>query len=210
LTPWLESIGETVLAPRINAGSSDSYSGLWRKVLSEVQVSHSKREAGFVAGVKQQVASLVDQMPKTVTPDDVRRALKGLGSTGVLLIMIIDEFDQIQDERIRKSFSDTIKTMSDNSVPVTIVLVGVANNVDELLLEHRSVERALVQIHLPRMAPDELGGNSQQGDGAFDGNGNRPGGSELHYIPVAGIAFLYPHARPALRKICHPTRVVEN
>jgi hypothetical protein len=36
------------------------------------------------------------------------------------------------------------------------VLVGVADSVDELIAEHQSIERALVQIHMPRMSEAEL------------------------------------------------------
>ena len=37
-----------------------------------------------------------------------------------------------------------------------MVLIGVADSVGELIREHRSVERALAQIHMPRMTRDEL------------------------------------------------------
>lgn len=36
------------------------------------------------------------------------------------------------------------------------MLIGVADSVDELVHEHHSVERALVQVHLPRMSDDEV------------------------------------------------------
>jgi hypothetical protein len=42
-------------------------------------------------------------------------------------------------------FRSLIKVLSDNSVPATLVLVGVADSVDALIVEHQSIERALVQ-----------------------------------------------------------------
>lgn len=39
---------------------------------------------------------------------------------------------------------------------VTILLVGVAQNVDDMLANHQSVERCLVQIRMPRMSKYEL------------------------------------------------------
>ncbi len=156
LTPWLESAGKRIIAPRINAGNVDSFSGLWKKIFFEVQVSRDKRQVGFVEGGESQVINVADRLPRTISPDDIRRVLTELAGREVLLVMIVDEFDQITDDKIRKMFSDTIKTISDHSVPATIILVGVARNIDELITEHRSVERAIVQIHLPRMRPEEL------------------------------------------------------
>ena len=36
------------------------------------------------------------------------------------------------------------------------MLVGVADSVDQLIEEHQSIERAAVQIHMPRMSVSEL------------------------------------------------------
>ena len=46
--------------------------------------------------------------------------------------------------------------MSDHAVNATVVLVGVADSVDELIAAHASVERALSQILMPRMTRGEL------------------------------------------------------
>jgi hypothetical protein len=53
-------------------------------------------------------------------------------------------------------FAETIKLLSDRSVPATVILVGVADDVSSLLAEHASVERALVQVQMPRMSREEL------------------------------------------------------
>src|SRR5262249_47535530 len=50
----------------------------------------------------------------------------------------------------------TIKTLSDHPSKTTVALVGVADHVNELIEDHRSVERALIQIKMPRMSADEL------------------------------------------------------
>src|SRR6266513_631954 len=52
--------------------------------------------------------------------------------------------------------NDTIKTLSDHSVDATLIFVGVADSVDQLISEHQSVERALRQIRMPRMSVEEL------------------------------------------------------
>jgi hypothetical protein len=52
--------------------------------------------------------------------------------------------------------ADTIKTLSDNAIKTTLILVGVADAVDELIGEHPSIERPLKQIHMQRMSKAEL------------------------------------------------------
>ncbi len=53
-------------------------------------------------------------------------------------------------------YISAIKTLSDHSVGCTLILVGVADTVDELIAEHQSIERALLQVRMPRMSRDEL------------------------------------------------------
>jgi hypothetical protein len=73
------------------------------------------------------------------------------------VVLLIDEFDRITDSTTRRKFADTIKILSDWAVNATIVLVGVADSVGELIAEHESISRALVQLHMPRMERSELG-----------------------------------------------------
>ena len=72
------------------------------------------------------------------------------------LIVIFDEFDRIKNTEVITAMADTIKALSDNSVNATILLIGVADSVNELIREHQSIERALVQIPMPRMSDHEI------------------------------------------------------
>ena len=70
--------------------------------------------------------------------------------------MIFDEFDRLTDQPARRTMADTIKALSDHAVPATIVVVGVAETVSELIAEHESIDRSLIQIPMPRMEINEL------------------------------------------------------
>src|SRR4030095_16322143 len=50
----------------------------------------------------------------------------------------------------------TIKTLSDHAVPTTLILIGVADYVEDLIAEHQSIERALVPVPMQRMSKEEL------------------------------------------------------
>jgi len=71
-------------------------------------------------------------------------------------IVVIDEFDRVKDQAASTLVADTIKSLSDHSVDATLIIIGVADSIDDLIAEHRSIERAIVQIQMPRMSDDEV------------------------------------------------------
>jgi Cdc6-like AAA superfamily ATPase len=148
-------VRQVVLAPRVNCDAADDYSSVWMKVFSEIELTKKTQGTGFVTIETASSTPLLATLPKVITPEVVRQTLALLGS-GAPVIVIIDEFDRLEESAVRRLFADTIKTLSDHTIPVTLVLVGVADTVDALIEEHHSVERALVQIQMPRMSRAEL------------------------------------------------------
>jgi Cdc6-like AAA superfamily ATPase len=155
LPDFLKEVGANVLIARANADFSDDYSTLWRKVLQEVTVLEVREGIGFDAAQKQSVRRLIDEMPDVLRPDDVRRALAAIGQQ-VTLVIVIDEFDRLREKAVTALVADTIKTLSDSATPATVVLIGVADSVDGLIEGHRSIERSLVQVPMPRMSRSEI------------------------------------------------------
>ena len=144
------------LATRVNCDSNDTFTTVWRKVMENIQFEVEQPAFGFSDEVKTTVVSAARYVPADdVAPDDVRRVLHALGLSSPVVVFI-DEFDRLTAPGIDALFADTIKTLSDQEVPATIVLVGVADDVDELIAEHGSIERALVQVRMPRMSRLEL------------------------------------------------------
>lgn len=147
---FLPQDGYTV-TKRINCDKGDSFNSVWQKVFEEVQQSEVTKIAGFgSAGHPPRIDAYAD----IISPDVVRRQLEAWAKTS-LPVLVIDEFDRV-DSNYRVVFADTIKTLSDHAVGATVILVGVADSVDELISEHESIQRALVQIKMPRMSRDEI------------------------------------------------------
>ena len=93
-------------------------------------------------------------LPENASPEDVRFLLQ---QTGTPVVAVIDEFECIpKDGTVSSLLAGTIKSLSDHAVDATLIIVGVADSIDELIAEHRSVQRALVQIQMPRMTEKEL------------------------------------------------------
>jgi Cdc6-like AAA superfamily ATPase len=144
-----------VLCAWATCDASDDFSSVWRKALGEIGLTTAKQALGFGEHVDQTTEPLSKLLTSEVTPHAVQGALKQASRQRPVAI-VFDEFDRFQDADGRVLFADTIKALSDRVVSSTLVLVGVADSVGELMREHRSVERALVQIQMPRMSASEL------------------------------------------------------
>jgi Cdc6-like AAA superfamily ATPase len=142
--------GTTVIAPRVNCDSSDTYISLWRKVFSQIDLLKKTPAVGFQLTIFEETVKAADVIPENAGPDEVRRLLSLLSTAG-LLIVIFDEFDRIENMTTRRMMADTIKALSDHDVPVTIVIVGVADTLQELIVQHESIERAIAQVKMPPM-----------------------------------------------------------
>jgi energy-coupling factor transporter ATP-binding protein EcfA2 len=152
-----------VVAARTTCDSGDDFASVWHKALGEISLHSETRGIGFAAAssaVHQPASALLDGAQ--VRPHTVVRALVTLTKLQPLAIFL-DEFDRLGDPASRALFTDTIKALSDRVVPATLVLVGVADTVDELIREHRSVERALVQVRMPRMSRPDLAEIARRG-----------------------------------------------
>lgn len=127
----------------INCDESDDFTTLWLKTLGSFSVE-----------IEDKLATLAALLPDgEVAPDDVRYALSRIGGETLL---VLDEVDQLKDEKAKNLLAATIKNLSDHSINTTLILVGIADTLDELIAEHKSIERALIQVRMPRMTREEL------------------------------------------------------
>ena len=149
--------GVEAIAPRINCDGTDDFTTLWKKAFEKIAMVESAEGIGFGPVTTQTVGTAKDLLDngEKVTPDTVRRLLEKIGRNR-LLVVILDEFDRLTNKRTRRAVADTIKALSDHAVSATVVVVGVADTINELIVEHESIHRALIQIPMPRMNTAEL------------------------------------------------------
>src|SRR4029077_15132162 len=155
LSSKLTAPGSVVLAPRINCDTTDDFASLWRKIFSQVELIQQKRAVGFQGKASPVFVVASEGLPKKITPEDVRKVLSRLSDNNIVFA-IFDEFDRLEDQKARRTMADTIKLLSDHDIRATVIVIGVADTVDDLIAEHQSIERALVQIQMPRMSLSEL------------------------------------------------------
>lgn len=154
LAAVLQDHGQSVIFPKTNCDPDDQFSDLWRRVLGDIEIEQTKTGLGFGSADTKVRTPITAAMPQDVRPDDVRRVLAQFG-TQALMVICIDEFDRLKNRSVSQLMSDTIKNLSDNAVPATILLIGVGESVDNLIDDHQSVERSLIQVPMPRMSPAE-------------------------------------------------------
>src|SRR5579872_6784752 len=138
LASFLGKQTSRILAPRVQCDVLDTYQKVWQKVFNQIELTRPVTRFRLTGQIEEETFKATELLPECdVSPDDVRKALSVLAKSA-LPIVIIDEFDRLPADK-RRPFADTVKTLSDHAVPATVVLVGVAENVDRLIEEHQSV-----------------------------------------------------------------------
>lgn len=137
-----------IFSIRAQADPSDDFDSIWRKVFKDIWVAVQRDGA--------EIQRPLDQLyPDPIKPDDVRREMEACFKSNEIPIIVIDEMDKIKDRNTMSLMANTVKFLSDYSVNVTLILVGVADDVNDLISEHQSISRCLEQIMMPRMSIEE-------------------------------------------------------
>ena len=173
---------------QITCQTSDTFKSIWNRVLSNAPFTFKEQAFGFSPAQAERHVSLSDYLrtDNGVHASDVASVLDLIRSTHS--IFILDEFDRVADTSAKRSMADLIKNISDNNSNVTLVLVGVAESIGELIGEHPSILRNLVQIEMPLMSDEEIEGIVTQG---CERLGIRVDGGVLNEVAVLAAGF--PH-----------------
>jgi energy-coupling factor transporter ATP-binding protein EcfA2 len=130
------------------AFSTDTYSSIWIEIFREL---HFKADVGD--GEKDY--SVADIYKGGVLPSDVVRELSNFSENDIPII-VIDEFNLIGDKTSSRLMAETIKAVSDASLNVTIVVVGISDTVENLIEGHGSIARCTEEVLMPRMNTKEM------------------------------------------------------
>lgn len=193
---------------RVNCAQGDSFDAVIRRALMSIQWSTEVPHIGFHAQPTEKLHTLAEIIPglapagARLSPDLVAGLLASLPP---YVVLVIDEFDRLPKTEAG-DFADLIKALSDRAASTTLLLVGVAEDINDLVGTHASVERCLRQIRLPRMSDDELGGIV---DIALQATGFTLGGSDVkRRIVAASMGF--PHFTHALGQNAARSALDEN
>ena len=135
------------LVARVQASPADNFSSLWIRALEEMKGSAN-------ASGKSDYFPISTDF-EVISPSEIRRELAKC-SPNALPVIIIDEYDKLEDDDAKALTANLIKELYDYAITTTIILVGVAESIGKLVADHASINRPLVQIPLSRMNDDEL------------------------------------------------------
>src|SRR5258708_37440182 len=122
LTPILGASAKVI---RINCNTRDIFSSIWSKVLDEFGIEKPD-----------------NWRYETPDPDEIRRILDALA---VPTVIVLDEFERMEDDESLSLMADTIKALSDRRIAAKLVIVGVADSIVDLIGEHESIQRVIEQ-----------------------------------------------------------------
>lgn len=143
----------------VSCSTSDDYSTIWEKVSQEILVK--QRQLGFVQHDVAAITGRLSLDEPINDPNDARLFVQSLSNPSII---IIDEFDRVpQSSNARPLMADTLKLFSDYNVQSTIIIVGVAESIAELIAEHQSISRNIAQIRVEPMTITELSEIVQNG-----------------------------------------------
>lgn len=76
--------------------------------------------------------------------------------SGTRVLVVLDEFDRSPDGPFRRSVAELIKSLSDRSIRVQLVIAGVAGNLAELVEHIPSIRRNVLGLRVPNMTLAEI------------------------------------------------------
>ena len=135
-----------------SCSQGDDFSSIWTRVFEEILIA--QRAAGFASEPSLIPGERLRIDPEqTRLPNSVRLVVEALPNP---TIVIIDEFDRVADETARALMAETIKLFADRGTDSTLVIVGVADDVADLMEAHRSIGRNLAEIQVDPLSQKEL------------------------------------------------------
>jgi Cdc6-like AAA superfamily ATPase len=134
---------------RKQAFSSDTFSSIWLDIF---------REMKFIVGEdedRKEYAVSDIYLASGVTPADVVRELSYFNENDVPIV-VIDEFNLVEDKDCSRLMAETIKALSDDGLKASVIIVGIADSVANLIQGHGSITRCTEEVLMPRMAKEEM------------------------------------------------------
>ena len=144
---FIPSGNHTVRHVRVQCYPGDNFTSIAKRIFSRIHFS-----ADYGEGDRSYAVS--EFYPKEVNIDNFLAEMSQFKEHEIPII-VIDEFNEVDDEDTSITVSNVIKSLSDEASNVTIMVVGVAGSLIDLMERHESIERCTEQVNMPRMSADE-------------------------------------------------------
>lgn len=158
-TSLMHILADTARAARYlvvydSCGADTRFDTIFRSILSRIPlIYHKDTPPNSSAAEKGSTfESLLGQGP--VTAREASDLLTGV--TGTRLLIILDEYDRVEDANFRRQTAELIKNLSDRMAAVHVIIAGVAEDLDGLIDYIPSIRRNIAAIEVPAMTTAEV------------------------------------------------------
>jgi uncharacterized protein len=108
---------------------------------------------GFSLEIRERLESGSAPLPASLA--DCARLLEFVAAThSKSPVVVIDEFDLINDKLEHERFANLVKMMGDQQVHLNLIFCGIGESLDELFNAHLSTHRYFHTVELPRLPYD--------------------------------------------------------
>lgn len=137
-----------------SCGATSDFTETFRAVASEIPLLYHSAISP-ISSESEVGDSLLDLLgPGKLTPRLFGDASAKL--VGTRVIVVLDEFDRAESAEFRRDVAELIKTLSDVSARLQLVIGGVASDLVDLMEHIPSIRRSVAAFRVPAMGDDEV------------------------------------------------------
>ncbi|HZZ34028.1 MAG TPA: ATP-binding protein [Phenylobacterium sp.] len=135
-----------------SCGATSDFTETFRAVASEIPLLYHSAVSPISSNVGTSLLDLIGQ--SKLTPRLFGDAAAKLVGTRVLVVL--DEFDRAESPEFRRDVAELIKTLSDVSARLQLVIGGVATDLIDLMEHIPSIRRSVAALRVPAMDDAEV------------------------------------------------------
>ena len=134
-------------------GAGSRFDEMFRRLLEGIPLLYLKNVSPTGSEVESG-ASFASHLPSG--PFDARELSDLLSQiAGIRVLIILDEYDRLENEQFRQYTAELVKNLSDRAAPVQLVIAGVSSNLHELIGYIPSIRRNIIGLPLPHLSFEE-------------------------------------------------------
>lgn len=145
-------------ALKVDCTSSDTFEDIAKHIYEKITLEvPAPVAAGFAVQEANFLQKTLASFVRKKTSFNPKHVAQVLNQVPGRLFIILDEFDRLDHDKFNlSSFTELLKILSDSGASVQFLVVGVGDNVEQIVGDHQSIGRNLTQIHLHPMIDLEI------------------------------------------------------
>lgn len=141
------------LTAYVSCGRNSTVDSIFRSVAAAIPHRFDRRGGGPRTD-REESRTFADLVAEPLTPQLVGELFARI--VGTRLVIVLDEFDRIEDETLIADVAEILKVLSDQGAPVSVIVISTGEDEDRLSGEHPSVSRLLFKLRVQLMSTEAI------------------------------------------------------